>query len=258
MGRSADGRLKQRALHSDLDCLDGLLVALGGTDSDMSHALVLHNRLHIGEIQIDQRRQIDQVRDSLYRLLKHLVGLLQSVRHGSSPVHNLQKFIVGDHNQGIHVLLQLFDARDGVDHTGLRLKLEGLGHNADRKDPLLLGQLRHDGGSSGSGSAAHSTGNEHHVRALDGSAQLLGALLGRLLADLRLRAGAQSLCQLLSDLNQRRRLAERQRLLVGVDTDELHSANILINHSIYGIISCASHTNHDNFCAGICFVCHNL
>ena len=65
----------------------GLSLALA--DADMCDALVLHDRLDIREVQIDDGGQIDQVRDALDRLLQHFVRFLQSLRHGSAPVRNL-------------------------------------------------------------------------------------------------------------------------------------------------------------------------
>ena len=51
-----------------------------------------------------QRGGIDLLRDRV-RLLQHLVRLLQSVRHGSPAVYDLQQLVVGDHDQGIYALL---------------------------------------------------------------------------------------------------------------------------------------------------------
>ena len=63
----------------DTACLtasNGLVVSLGLSDTDMSDALVRHNGLDIGKVQIDQARNVNQICDSLNGLLKHLVCLL--------------------------------------------------------------------------------------------------------------------------------------------------------------------------------------
>ncbi len=74
MGSPCDRRLEQRACNGKLDRLDGLVVPLGVADTDMRHPLILHNRGYIGEVKIDQRREIDQIGNSLHGLLKYLIG----------------------------------------------------------------------------------------------------------------------------------------------------------------------------------------
>ena len=49
--------------------------------------------------------QIDQIRDSLHCLLKHLIRFLKRIGHSRAPVHNLKKPVVGNHNQCVHGLL---------------------------------------------------------------------------------------------------------------------------------------------------------
>ena len=75
------------------------------SNSDMSDALIDHNGLNVREIQIDQARHIDQVRNTLNRLLKYLIRLLQSIRHSSAAVYNFQKPVIGNNNQRINAFL---------------------------------------------------------------------------------------------------------------------------------------------------------
>ena len=66
---------------------------------------------------------------------------------------------------------------------------------------MSLAMLGHYRSCTGTGSAAHTTGNEHHVRTLELPADISSrALLSRLLTYLRLRACAKSFGQLLTDL----------------------------------------------------------
>ena len=76
MACALDSSLQKRAGYGLLYCLNGLVIALCVSDSDMSNALVGHNRLHISEVQINQTRNIDQVGDALYCLLQNLICLL--------------------------------------------------------------------------------------------------------------------------------------------------------------------------------------
>ena len=258
MGSAHDGRLQKRTRYRLLHRVESLVVALSGTDSDMGDALVRHDRLHVREIQIDQGRQIDKIRNSLHRLLQHLVRLLQSVRHGRPAVYDLQQLVVGDHNQGIHALLQLLDTGQRVIHAGLGLELKGLRHHAYRQDSHILGKTGHHRRSAGSRAAAHAAGHEHHVRALNGFLDLLNALLGSLLANLRLGSCSQTLGQLLADLDGPLCLAQLQGLPVRIDPDKFYSANLLIYHAVHGVVPGAADSNHDNSRRRFRIVHHNF
>ena len=76
MGRSGDRGLQERTLHGNLYGLQSLLISGGGTDTDMGHALILHYCFNIREVQINQGRDINQVRNTLDGLLQNLVCLL--------------------------------------------------------------------------------------------------------------------------------------------------------------------------------------
>ena len=76
MGSPGNCGLKKRAFHCHLNRFAGLIVALALSDSDMGDSLILHYRLDIRKVKIDYRGNVNQIRDSLHRLLKHLVGFL--------------------------------------------------------------------------------------------------------------------------------------------------------------------------------------
>ena len=42
----------------------------------MSDSFILHYGLHIRKVKIDERRNIDQIRNSLYGLLQHFICFL--------------------------------------------------------------------------------------------------------------------------------------------------------------------------------------
>ena len=220
----------------------------------MGNPFILHDSLHVRKVQIDDGRNINQIRDSLNRLLKHFIRFLKGIRHGGAPVHNLQQLVIGNYDQSIYIIFNLLDTVDCIDHTSLGLKAEGFGHNAYRQDSHILGKLGHNRGRPGSGSASHTAGNKYHICALKHSGNLLAAFLGSLLADLRLGAGPQSFGELLADLQKLWRPAELQSLLVRIDTDKLNACNTLVNHSIYSIITCAAYTNDYNLGCRFSFV----
>ena len=64
----------------------------------MRNALVNHDGLDISKIQVNETRNINQIRNALNSLLKHLICFLKCIRHGGTPVHNLKKPVIGNHN----------------------------------------------------------------------------------------------------------------------------------------------------------------
>src|SRR5207237_873259 len=77
--------------------------------------------------------------------------------------------------------------------------------------------LRDDGGAARTGAAAFAGGDEHHVRAAQRLLDLVVRLLGRLLADRRLRPRAEPLRQLAADVDLRLRVRHLQLLQIRVD-----------------------------------------
>ena len=258
MGRALDRGLKQRACDSLLDCFERLVVALGLADTDMRHSLVLHDRLYIGKVEIDQSRQIDQIGDTLDSLLKNLICFLQCFRHRRSAVYDLKKLIVRDHDQCIHILLKALNAGQRICHPDSRFKTEGFGHDTDGEDTHFLCDPGYDRRSSRSGSAAHTTGNEYHIRSLDSLPDLFRTLLGSLLADLRLCSGTKALGHFLTDLDRHGCLAHGQCLFIRIDTDKLHSADGVLHHTVDCIVTGSSYSYNDDPCGRLGFIRHDL
>ena len=254
MSRPCNGRLKKRTLHRHLSGLRCLVIALACADTDMRDTLILHNRLHIREIQIDDGRHINQIRNALYRLLKHFIRLLKSLRHGCTPVHNLKKLVVWNHDQGIYIVLNFLNPGQSIGHARLRLKAEGFRHHTDSQNAHILRKLGHHRSRTRSGAAAHAAGDKHHVRSLQCLRNLFGALLRSLLTDLRLRTRAKPLGQLFSDLQQSGCPAELQRLLIRIDTNKLYTVYLFIYHSINSVVARAADTDDNNLRSRLRFI----
>ena len=228
------------------------------TDTDVRNALVGHNGLHIREVEVDETRHIDEIRDALHCLLEHFVRLAESLRHRGAAIHNLKELIVRNHNEGVDRILEMLDARERVVHALLALKVKRLGHDTDREYPHLFCDARNDRCRTGTGSAAHAAGHKDHVRILQRFRQIFGALLRRFFADLRLCAGTEAARKLLSDLHDGRGLAELERLLIGVDADKLYPFDVLVDHAVHCIVACAANADYDDLCSIIVFVQFDL
>jgi hypothetical protein len=83
--------------------------------------------------------------------------------------------------------LHFSDAGLSDPHSATALEVERLGDDADREDAHFTGCCGDDGSRACAGAAAHAGCEENHVRAGKVITNLVQRLLGRGLADLRLR-----------------------------------------------------------------------
>ena len=163
MGCAFDRSLQKRAFHCLFDSFQCFVVSFCMSDTDMCDTLVCHNSLNIGKIEVDQCRQIDQVCNTLNRLLKDFVCFLECFRHGCTAVYNLKQLIIWDYNQCIYVFLQILNACQSIVHTCSGLKTERFGNDTNGQDAHLLCNTCHYRRSTSSGSATHTTGDKDHI-----------------------------------------------------------------------------------------------
>ena len=102
------------------------------------------------------------------------------------------------------------------------------------------GDLGDDRRSAGAGAAALAGGDEHHVRALERLLDLVVALLGGGEADVRVGARAEALRQLRADVELDVGVGHQQRLVVGVDADELDALEAGVDHPADGVGAAAA------------------
>ena len=107
-----------------------------------------------------------------------------------------------------------------------------------------MGQLCHNGCRAGAGAAAHTGGDEHHVRPFQDLCQGGAALLSGLLADLGLGACTHAVCQLLADLHLVLADGLVQVLLIRIHGHKFHTVDTGFDHPVDNIIACAADTDH--------------
>jgi hypothetical protein len=105
-----------------------------------------HDRPHVGEVQVDQAGDRDEVRDALDALAQDVVGLAERLEDRGAALHDRQELLVRDDDERVHDLAQALDALVGLAHPLRALELERLGDHADgERADLVLGDLRDDG-----------------------------------------------------------------------------------------------------------------
>ena len=65
---------------------------------------VAHDRAHVGEVEVDQAGQRDEVGDALHALAQHVVGDAEGVDHRGLLVEHRQQAVVRDDDQRVDLL----------------------------------------------------------------------------------------------------------------------------------------------------------
>ena len=90
--------------------VDRPLVAGAHADAEQRVAGVGHDRAHVGEVEVDQARERDQVRDALDALAQHVVGDAERLDHRRLLVEHRQQPVVGHDDQRVDLVGQRLDA----------------------------------------------------------------------------------------------------------------------------------------------------
>ena len=233
--RAVDARLEQRARDGHLGRRDRAVVAARGAGAHQRRAGAGHDRLDVGEVQVDQPGRGDQVGDPLDTGEQHLVRGLERVQDAHVPVRDGQQPVVGDDDQRVDLAAQLLDAELGLHHPALALEAERPGHHADGERAEGPSHVRDHRRAAGAGAAALAGRDEDHVGALEHLLDLLAVIFGGLVADIGIGAGAQSPGELAADIELDVGVAHEQRLRVGINSDELDASESLFDHAIDGV-----------------------
>ena len=209
----------------------------------------MHDRAHVGEVEVDQAGDRDQVGDPLNPLAQHVVGLAERLEDRRPALDDREQLLVRDHDQRVDVLAQARDALLRL--TGPRAALEGErpGDDADgERADLVLGDLGDHGRGAGAGAATLAGGDEHHVGALQRLLDLIARLGGRAVSGVRVGPGTEALGELVADVELDVGVAHRERLGIGVRRDELDAAQSGVDHPVDGVRSAAADSDDLDDC----------
>jgi hypothetical protein len=90
--------------------------------------------------------------------------------------------------------------------------------------------------------------DEHHVCALQRLLDVVARLGGRALPDVRVGAGAETLGELVADIQLDVGVAHRKRLRIGVARDELDATEARVDHSVDRVDSSAADADDFDDC----------
>ena len=103
-------------------------------------ARIGHDRLDVGEVEIDQAWLGDQLADALDALAQHVVDFHERLLERCLAIDHFQQPIVGNGDQRVDSLAQLRDAFFGILGPLPTLEAERLGHHADGQRTELFGR----------------------------------------------------------------------------------------------------------------------
>src|SRR5215207_5468060 len=236
--------LQQRRLDRVLDRVHRAAVTRAHADAEQRLTRLGHDRPDVGEVEVDEARQRDQVGDALHALAQDVVRHPEGVDHRSGLVEHREQARVRDYDQRVDLAGEVLHALVGLLAAARALERERLGHDSDGERTDLTGDARHDRRRTGAGAAARARGDEHHVRSLELALDLVVVLDGRGTAEVRVRARAQSTRGVAADVQPGAGGRALERLDVGVHRDELHALHLSLDHAVDGVHAGTTDAHH--------------
>src|SRR3984893_12161049 len=126
------------------------------------------------------------------------------------------------------------------------LEMKWLGDHADRQNSRFAGDAGDYRGAAGTGTAAHSGGDERNIAQITRLQDFIERLFRGGASDIWPRAGAEPPGDADPELDLARRGGLRQRLSVGIAGHELAPDQIRTDHIVDGVSAGAPHANHGN------------
>ncbi|BDZ50444.1 hypothetical protein GCM10025867_26850 [Frondihabitans sucicola] len=238
-----DRRLQERRGDGELGGLDGSVGAARGADAHERGSCALHHALDVGEVEVDQAGRRDEVGDALHTGEEYLVGRAEGLDHRDAALGDLEQAVVRDDDEGVDLVFQRSHTSLGLRLTTLALETEGLRDDTDRQRADRLRDASDHGSAAGAGAAAFARGHEHHVGAGKCLFDLFRVVFRRAPADLGVGTGSEAARQFASDVELDVGVAQKQRLRVGVDGDELDAAESELDHAVDGVDATAADTD---------------
>ena len=206
----------------------------------MGYAPVLEHCLYVGKVKVDERGIDDEFGNAPYTLLEYFVGNAQSFDHGGVLLHYRSYLVVGDDDESIDILFEIFKTLYGVLHPLSALEGERFGDDRNGEDLHIPCYFCNDGSRTRAGAAAHACRDEQQVGTLYQIGQYVLALFGGSSADIGVGACAETLGELAADLHLILAGRECKYLAVCIDDYVFGTADACFQHTVDGVVACAA------------------
>ena len=248
-GGALDGFLQQRRGDRLLGGLRRARLARGGADPHQRRPGVLHDRPDVGEVEVDQAGDRDQVGDALDALAQHVVGLAERVEDARAALDHREQLLVGDHDQRVHHLAQAVDPL-----LRLARRCEPSKANGRVTTPTVSAPISFLAISAITGAAPVPVPPPSPAVTNTMSAPLSASLMSS-----RVSAAAPwPICGLApaprpfvsggADVQLEVGVRHLQRLGVGVGRDELHAGQPGVDHPVHGVGAAAADADDFDHC----------
>ena len=217
---------------------------MSGADCHQGRSGIAHDRLHVGEVEVDDARLGDQVGDARDTLAKHVIRHLERFRQRRTRIDHVNEALIRNRDQRIDLLAQTVDAVLSRTSPPGAFEIEWLGDDAHRERAGGTRQFGDHRRSAGPGATAHSGGDENHVSIPHQLGEHIRALFRRASADFGPAAGAEAAGDLVADSHRNFGVAVQQRLGIGVDGNELDPGYAGIDHPVDRIAAGAADADH--------------
>ena len=139
-------------------------VALCFAGAHHRFAHFVHDRTHIGKVEVDKTRHHHQIGNPAYALLQHFVSKQKRFFERRIRVRYQEQVLVRNNDQCIDMLLQLGNAGLARPHAALSFEQKRFGYNADRQDIHFASRARNNRRSTSAGTPAHARCDKAHMR----------------------------------------------------------------------------------------------
>ena len=220
---------------------DGTVVAAGGADAHEGRAGAAHDRLHVGEVQVDQARGRDQVGDALDAGEQDLVGRAERVERAHVAVADREQPVVRDDDEGVDLGAQLVDAGLGL---GLPRRLPSKANGRVTTPTVSAPSWRAMRATTGAPPVPVPPPSPAVTKTM--SAPLRTSSISSAWSSAACRPtsgsapGAEPAGELAADVELHVGVAHEQRLRVGVDGDELDALEPDLDHPVDGVDAAAA------------------
>ena len=235
--------VEQGRVDGVLDGFLGAVLAFGDTGTHDSLTAVLHDGLHVLEVDVDISRDSDDFGDASCGGGQHVIGFLEGF--GEFHVAVLVTQLVGaDEDERVDAFLELVDACQSLQLAATAFSLHRHGDDTHGEDAFVFGQLGHHGSGTCSSATTHTCGDEQHLGfIIEQGFNLVSAHLGGFATDVRVVAGTQFT---LPKVNGGLHIALQQGLMVSVAKDEIDTLYAFLHHVVDGIAAATAHTDDFN------------
>ena len=199
---------------------------------------------HVGEVQVDQPRDQNEIRDPLDGLMQNIIGHAERLGQRRGAIDRRQQTLVGDGDDRVDAFAEVFEPSLSLKRTLSALELERLGHHGHGQGAELAREAGDDRRRAGPGAAPKPGGDKHHVRPAQHPNDLVRVFERRLAADRRIGSGAQPFGELGPELHLHRGGVLGQRLDVGVSHDELDALQTGAHHAVDRVGTAAADADH--------------